>query len=77
MSEKTFFLKKKKLFNKQCASPLGTHEGINVLYYTSLPTSLWEVKIDSLQLWLRPEISLKNTVVSNLAVHIHHSKRLK
>lgn len=25
-------LKKKKLFNKQCVSPLGTHEGINVLY---------------------------------------------
>lgn len=66
-----------KLFNKQCVSPLGTHEGINVLYYTSLHKSLWEVKIDSLQLWLCPEISLKNTVVPNLAVHIRHSKRLK
>lgn len=76
MSEKSFFLFLM-LLNKH-VFPLWGHKGINVLYYTSLHKSLWEVKIDSVQLWLCPEISLKkNTQVPNLSVHIHHSKRLK
>lgn len=66
----------KELLIKQNVSPLGTHEEINVIYSASLCKSLWEVKIDSLQWWLCPEISLKSRVVPNFAVHIHHSKRL-
>lgn len=76
MSENTY-LKKKKSLISSVFPLLGIHEGINVLYYTSLHKSLWEVKIDSLQFWLCPEISLKNTAVPSLAVHIHRSKRLK
>lgn len=55
--------------------PLWGHvKGLMCCILHLLCKSLWEVKTDSLQWCLCPEISLQSSVPPNLAVHIHDSK---